>query len=55
MLKANLHELIHGEDGMNMVEYALVGAFVSIAGIGALRTIGPRLVRVLNQVSNSLR
>jgi Flp pilus assembly pilin Flp len=54
MFKQNLLNLIRQDDGMNMVEYALVGALVSVAAIGVLRLLGPALSDLFNGVSTEL-
>jgi len=36
-----LHSIIRREEGQDMIEYALLGAFISIVAIVAIRAIGP--------------
>ena len=54
MFKTSLINLIREEDGMNMVEYALVGALVSVAAVGVLRLLGPALGNLFTGVNASL-
>lgn len=36
-----LHSIIRREEGQDMIEYALLGSFISIVAIVAIRAIGP--------------
>lgn len=36
-----LHELMLREDGQDLVEYALLAAFIAIASVAALGALGP--------------
>jgi Flp pilus assembly pilin Flp len=54
MSTKNILRLIHEDDGMNMVEYALVGALVSVAAVGVLRLLGPALGELFGGVSAEL-
>jgi Flp pilus assembly pilin Flp len=38
---ATFNAFLRGDDGQDMVEYALLASFISIAAIIALRAIGP--------------
>lgn len=42
------------EEGLTMVEYALVGALVAIAAIGAFTTLGTKVGGTATKISNSL-
>ena len=50
-----LTRLFAEEDGMNMVEYALIGALVSVSAIAVLRLIGPALSTLFTDVNTDLQ
>jgi Flp pilus assembly pilin Flp len=49
-----LHRFVREEDGQDMVEYALLAAFISIVAIAALRAIGPLVNGIYVRVQNAL-
>jgi len=49
-----LSRLLHEEDGQDMVEYALLAAFISIVAIGALRAIGPLVNAIYIRIRDAL-
>jgi Flp pilus assembly pilin Flp len=49
-----LRNLFKDERGEDMIEYALLAAFISIAAIALLRAIGPLLVTIYTNVKNAL-
>ncbi len=53
-LKRIFGQLIRQEDGMNMVEYALIGAFVSIASVGVLKLLGPQISALFESINTSM-
>ena len=42
------------EDGQDMVEYAVLASFLSIFAIAAIRTIGPLVTTLYNNVQGAL-
>ena len=53
-LKRIFGQLIRHDDGMNMVEYALIGAFVSIASVGVLKLLGPQISTLFTSINTSM-
>jgi len=49
-----LNRFVREEDGQDMVEYALLAAFISIVAIAALRAIGPLVNAIYVRVQNAL-
>ena len=49
-----LHRFVREEDGQDMVEYALLAAFISIVAIATLRLIGPLVDAIYVRVQNAL-
>ena len=46
--------LLRNEDGQDMIEYALLGSFISIVAILALRAIGPIVNTIYTNIQSSL-
>ena len=42
------------EEGQDLVEYALILVFISIASIAALMALGPQIAAVYTQITESL-
>lgn len=42
------------EDGQDLVEYALILVFISIASIAALTALGPQIASIYTQISDAL-
>jgi Flp pilus assembly pilin Flp len=49
-----LKKLFKDEAGQDMVEYAILAAFISIAAITVIRLIGPLIVTIYTSVKNAL-
>lgn len=49
-----LKRILREEEGQDMVEYGLLGAFISIVAIAALRAIGPLVNTVYVNIQNAL-
>jgi Flp pilus assembly pilin Flp len=49
-----LKRILRDEEGQDMVEYGLLGAFISIVAIAALRAIGPLVNTVYVNIQNAL-
>lgn len=49
-----LVRLIRNDKGATAIEYGLIAALISIAGIAAMQGIGNKLNTTFNNVSNSL-
>lgn len=46
--------VIAREEGQDLVEYALILVFVSIAAIAALMALGPQVAAIYTQISQAL-
>lgn len=53
MLK-KLKGLFKDESGQDIIEYALLGALISIIAIAAITAIGPLLVIIYNEIVTAL-
>ncbi len=42
------------EEGQDLVEYALILVFISIASIAALTALGPQIAAIYTQISDAL-
>jgi Flp pilus assembly pilin Flp len=49
-----LKNFLRKDEGQDMVEYGLLGAFISIVAIAALRAIGPLVNTVYVNIQNAL-
>jgi Flp pilus assembly pilin Flp len=49
-----LKRLFRDERGQDMIEYALLGAFISIAAVAIIRLIGPLIVTIYTNIQNAL-
>lgn len=49
-----LSSLAAQEDGQDLVEYALILVFVSIAAIAALMALGPQVASIYTQITQAL-
>jgi Flp pilus assembly pilin Flp len=49
-----LKRLLREEDGQDMVEYGLLGAFISIVAIAALQAIGPLVNAIYGAIRDAL-
>ena len=49
-----LMRLLREEDGQDMIEYALLAAFISIVAIATLRAIGPLVNTVYTNIQTAL-
>ena len=49
-----LWKLIQDEKGQDMIEYALLGSFISIIAIIAIRAIGPLVNTIYENVETAL-
>ncbi|HEQ97728.1 MAG TPA: Flp family type IVb pilin [candidate division Zixibacteria bacterium] len=47
-------KLIRDEKGQDMIEYALLGSFISIVAILAIRAIGPLVQTIYTNIQNAL-
>ena len=51
---AKLKHLFRDEKGQDMVEYALLGSFISIVAILTLRLIGPLVLTIYQNIESAL-
>ena len=42
------------EDGQDMIEYGLLGAFISIVALATIKLIGPLITPLYNQIQTAL-
>jgi Flp pilus assembly pilin Flp len=49
-----LKKMLRNDEGQDMVEYGLLGAFISIVAIAALRAIGPLVNAIYVNIQNAL-
>ena len=50
----SLVKLLKKDDGQDMVEYALLAAFLSIVAIATLRLIGPLIVTMYDRIRTAI-
>lgn len=50
----HLTNFLRDDSGQDMVEYALLGAFISIVAIAALQAIGPLVSAVYTKIQTEL-
>lgn len=53
-MKNLIQRFIREEDGQDIIEYALLAAFISIAAILAIKAIGPKVNTYFTNVQNAL-
>ena len=53
-LRHNGTAFLSDEDGQDLVEYALLMAFVALAAVGVLGSLGTNISVIWNSVSNAL-
>ena len=51
---AKMKRLFRNEEGQDMIEYALLAAFISIVAIVAIKAIGPLVLAIYNNVVTAL-
>ncbi len=49
-----IKKFVRGEEGQDMVEYALIGALVSIAAIVMIRATGPLIQGIWTDINTAL-
>ena len=50
----SLEQFIQDDEGQDMVEYALLAAFISIVAVAVIKLIGPLLNTLYTNVKNAL-
>ena len=50
-----LKSFLRDESGQDMVEYAVLAAFISIVAIATIKTLGPLITTVYTNVVNALQ
>jgi len=45
---------VHGEEGQDLVEYALLAALLSIVSIATLKVLGPKIRDTWTNIANEL-
>jgi len=54
MVRSLVESLIRHEEGNDMIEYALLAAFISIVAIAALQAVGPLLLGMFQTIQTAL-
>ncbi|MFL6764712.1 MAG: Flp family type IVb pilin [Sphingomicrobium sp.] len=49
-----LTRILRCERAANAIEYALVASLIAIAALGAMQTLGGKVITMFNNVSNQL-
>jgi len=49
-----LRRLFKRDEGQDMIEYAVLAAFISIVAIAVIRLIGPLLTTIYTNIQNAL-
>jgi pilus assembly protein Flp/PilA len=52
---SKVKHFLRDESGQDMVEYAVLAAFISIVAIATIKTIGPLVNTVYTNVANALK
>jgi Flp pilus assembly pilin Flp len=50
----HLTNFLRDDRGQDLVEYALLGAFISIVSIAVLKTLGPVVSKVYSRIQDAL-
>lgn len=53
-LQVKLWELIHGEEGQDLIEYGLVVTLVALAAIGGIQKFASAVATLFSNIDNSL-
>jgi pilus assembly protein Flp/PilA len=53
-IKKSLHKLVQDESGQDMVEYALVAGFISLAGIASFSGIANSITTIFTKIATNL-
>lgn len=53
-MKALFARLVHDDEGQDLIEYALLAAFISLACLVAMETVGGRINDLFGAVSDRL-
>jgi len=53
-IKKSLHKLVQDESGQDMVEYALVAGFISLAGIASFSGIAASITKIFQTIATNL-
>jgi Flp pilus assembly pilin Flp len=53
-LQLKLWELLHGEDGQDLVEYGLIVTAIALAAIGGIQHFATAVATLFNNIDNSL-
>jgi Flp pilus assembly pilin Flp len=53
-LQLKFWELIHGEDGQDLIEYGLIVTAIALAAIGGIQHFASAVATLFNNIDNSL-
>ena len=53
-LSSRLHSLLSGDDGQDLVEYALVVALIALAAVSSMQTLAGDINNAFVNIGNSL-
>lgn len=53
-MKNLLQRLVREDDGQDLIEYALLAAFISLAAVAAITQLGTAINNIYTKISNTL-
>ena len=54
LLRRNMRGLVQRDEGQDMIEYAVLAAFISIVAIAVIKTIGPLVNTIYTNIVAAL-
>jgi pilus assembly protein Flp/PilA len=55
MMKALFNRFVREEEGQDLIEYALLAGFISLAAVGAITAVGGELTNLYNDVESQVK
>ena len=55
LIQSELYRLRHEEEGLTMVEYAVVGALIVAAAVGAFTTLGSNMTSKIQFIADQIK
>ena len=49
-----INKFVQDEEGQDVIEYALLAAFISIVAIFAIKALGPLIIGIYNDIATAL-
>lgn len=53
-LQIRFWELVHGEDGQDLIEYGMIVALIALAAIGGIQHFASAVATLFNNIDNSI-